>query len=135
MSSASKHKKEAVEQGMHWIKAQLPLGSLGVSEVTQLCSTTGGFHSEISFTPCESLKEVSVCENKGKNSHVPIITMRLCCQLLPSGESMHRFQKIYLGSRFSGAQTHRVLSIPATKKGSPLQLQCGLNTSGTTLVC
>lgn len=36
MSSASKHKKKAIGHGMHGIKAQFPLGSLGVSEVTQL---------------------------------------------------------------------------------------------------
>lgn len=36
MSSASKHEEEATGQGMHWIKAQLPLGTPGASEVTQL---------------------------------------------------------------------------------------------------
>lgn len=72
-----------------------PSGLLGVSEVTQLCSATGGFHSEISFTPCGSLKEIGMFEKKGKDSHVPITTVRLCCQLLPSGEGMHRFQEIY----------------------------------------
>lgn len=35
MSSASKHGEEAIRQDMHWCKAQLSLGSLGASEVTQ----------------------------------------------------------------------------------------------------
>lgn len=68
MSSASKHGEEAIQQDMHWCKAQLSLHSLGASEVTlEPLRPLEGFVLEYCLT-LVSLRETGAFEEKGRSS-------------------------------------------------------------------
>lgn len=83
MSFASKHGEEAIGQDMHWCEAQLSLGFLGASEVTQEpVLPLEGFVLEYCLT-LASLRETGTSEEKGKSSHVPGPVVGLHCYLLP----------------------------------------------------
>lgn len=115
---------------MHWCKAQLSLGSLGASEVTQEpVLPLEGFVLEYCLT-LASLRETGTSEEKGKSSHVPRPVVGLHCYLLSPLEKVCT-DLLFLGTLFWIGTKTDLQGFTNTSNQKGVANTC----QGTTLVC